>query len=130
MSAAANEALVRRAIEAIWLRGDLDVADEVFAGDYVDHNGLLPDLVVGPEAIKVRAALYRVAFPDLDVIVEQLSADEDMVVLRWTARSRATDAPAGAPGRSLAGITRCRLACGKISESWTAWEPVSSQPRR
>ena len=38
MSASANERLVRRAIEAIWNRGDLDVADELFAASYVNHR--------------------------------------------------------------------------------------------
>ena len=87
MSASAHEALVRRAIEAIWNRGDLDAADELFAPDYVNHYGLIADLVLGPEAIKISAALYRLAFPGLHVSVEEISTVEDTVVLRWTARS-------------------------------------------
>ena len=87
MSVSANEALVRRAIEAIWNRGDLDAADELFAADYVNHHGLIADLVLGPEAIKISAALYRVAFPGLHVSVEEISTVEDTVVLRWTART-------------------------------------------
>lgn len=59
-----NEALVRRGIDAIWNRGELVVADELFGPDYVNHDGLIPDLVHGPEAIKISVALYRVAFPD------------------------------------------------------------------
>lgn len=51
MSVSAHEAVVRRAIEAIWNRGDLDVADELFAADYVNHHGLISDLILGPEAI-------------------------------------------------------------------------------
>ena len=65
MSSSNNEALVRRAVESIWNRGDLDLADELFAPDYVNHHGLIADVVRGPEAIKVSAALYRLAFPDL-----------------------------------------------------------------
>ena len=67
MSASANEAVMRTAIEAIWNRGDLDVADDVFAADYVNHDGLIADLVRGPEAIKISAALHRLAFPGLHV---------------------------------------------------------------
>jgi hypothetical protein len=36
-------------IEAIWNRGDLDVADELFAPGFVNHNGLIMDLVFGPQ---------------------------------------------------------------------------------
>jgi len=39
------------------------VADEVFSPDYTNHGGLIPDLVRGPEAIKISVALYRIAFP-------------------------------------------------------------------
>ena len=73
--ASANETLVRRAIEAIWNRGDLDVADELFAPGFVNHNGLITDLVFGPEAIKISAAFYRLAFPDLHVTVEALTIE-------------------------------------------------------
>ena len=84
MSVSANEALVRRAIDAIWNRGDLDAADEFFADDYVNHYGLIPGFVLGPEAI-ISAALYRVAFPGLQVAVDDVRIVEDTVVLRWTA---------------------------------------------
>jgi hypothetical protein len=126
MSASANEALVCRAIEAIWNRGDLDVADELFAADYVNHDGVIAALVLGPEAIKISAALHRLAFPDLHVTIEESSTHDDIVVLHWTARRRSTDDPEGgvfAMNRQLlTGITRTRLTGGKIVESWTEWD--------
>src|SRR4029077_11327148 len=93
MSASANETLVRRAIEAIWNRGDLDVADELFAPGFVNHNGLITDLVLGPEAIKISAAFHRLAFPDLHVTVETVTIKEDTIVLCWTARRSSPDDP-------------------------------------
>ena len=65
MAEAQNAALVRRAVEEIWNRGQLDLADVLFAADYVNHAGLIPDLVRGPEAIKISVAFYRTAFPQL-----------------------------------------------------------------
>jgi hypothetical protein len=108
-----NAALVRRAVEAIWNRCELDVADELFAADYVNHDGLIPDLVRGPEAIKVSVALYRRAFPDLHIAVDELTTDREIVVLRWTARRQ--------DQRLLTGTTRTRVSNGKIGESWTEW---------
>jgi hypothetical protein len=126
MSASANEVLVRLAIDAIWNRGDLDVADDLFASNYVHHEGVIADLVRGPEAVKISAALHRLAFPDLCVTVENSSAYEDIVVLRWTARrasiSGLPDRAAAANPTSLTGTTRSRLIRGKIVESWTEWE--------
>ena len=128
MSASDNEALVRRAIEAIWNCGDLDVADDLFAPDYVNHDGLITDLVLGPEAIKITVALCRLAFPDLDVIVEELAASGETVVLRWTAQRLPADEPEDcaltASNKMLTGTTRIRLADGKMVESWTEWDGV------
>jgi hypothetical protein len=127
MSASAHEALVCQAIEMIWNRGDLAAADELFASGYVNHYGLIPDLVLGPEAVKVSAALYRVAFPGLHVTVEEISTVEDTVVLRWTARTAAHRLGSGAVGskpNSLTGTTRSRIAAGKIVESWTEWDRI------
>ena len=87
MSPAGKEALIRRAIDAIWNRGDLDVADQLFASNYVSHNGLITDVVLGPEAIKISAALHRLAFPDLRVVVDDVSTDEGILVVHWTASS-------------------------------------------
>jgi hypothetical protein len=128
MPVSANEALVRRAIEAIWNRGDLDVADEVFAAEYVNHDGLIVDLVRDPEAIKISAAFHRLAFPNLCVVVEQLSADEDTVVVGWTARPESVGwrdvGDGGSIQHSVKGITRSRFIDGKIVESWTEWDQI------
>lgn len=116
MAASDLAVLVRRAVEEIWNRGDLDLADRLVAPGYVNHGGLIPDLVRGPEAVKVGAALVRHAFPRLRVAVEDLVAEGEMVALRWAARAD----PAG-PG-SLAGVTFVRFAGGRIAESWTYWD--------
>ena len=119
-------AVLRRVVEEIWNAGHLDLADALFAPDYVNHGGLIPDLVYGPEAIKVSVALYRTAFPGFSVAVDELRGDGETAVLRWTARGRhrnSRDGPVAAAGRgSLTGTTRCRLTDGRIAESWTTWD--------
>jgi hypothetical protein len=123
MAEAHNAALVRRAVEEIWNRGKLDVADVLFASDYINHAGLIPDFVRGPEAIKISVAFYRTAFPTLQITIDTLTTKRDAVVLRWTARSSA--APTGlaaiAPPGALAGMIVSRCAGGRIVESWMQW---------
>ncbi|MFL5758807.1 MAG: ester cyclase [Thermomicrobiales bacterium] len=117
--------VVRLAIEEIWNQGALELADCLFAPDYINHGGLIPDLVRGPEAIKVSVASYRLAFPALQIAVEDLTSEGERVTLRWVARST----PAGdgiangsaEPQRSLVGMTVSRFAGGQIAESWTDW---------
>jgi hypothetical protein len=123
MSASANEAVVRLAIDAIWNRGDLDVADELFSPDYVNVDSQIGDLVAGPESIKLSAALYRLAFPDLHVTVEWLAANVDTVVVHWRA-SRGPPGPDGAITAQqwlLRGTTHSRLFGGRIVETRTDW---------
>jgi len=126
MTASPNGALVRRAIAAIWNRGELALADALFAPDYVNHGGLIPDLVRGPEAIKVSVVLYRAAFPGLQLSVEDLLVQGEMVAVRWLARRPRPPAAArpGAPGAAapLMGMTFGRCVAGQIAESWTCWQ--------
>lgn len=115
MAEAHNAALVRRAVMEIWNRGKLDVADVLFAADYINHAGLIPDFVRGPEAIKISVAFYRTAFPPFQIFIDALTAKRDAVLLRWTARS-------SAPPGALTGIIVSRCAGGQIVESWMHWD--------
>jgi predicted ester cyclase len=123
MAEAHNAALVRRAVVEIWNRGKLEVADVLFAADYVNHAGLIADFVRGSEAMKVSVALYRAAFPDLQITIEQLTAKRNAVVLRWSARStpRMRSVTSGTRG-TLLGMMVCRFAHGQIAESWMHWD--------
>ncbi|GEM_PF-371721 len=127
MSAVRDRALVRTAVEAIWNRGDLDVADGLFSADYVNHGGLIPDLVRGPEAIKLSVALYRRAFPDLHLAIERLETEGETVVLEWIARGAPPWAPLAEQGETLSGVTRLRVATGQIAESWMSWDTAVLQ---
>jgi steroid delta-isomerase-like uncharacterized protein len=124
-----NAAVVRRAVEEIWNLGDVDVADALFAPEYVNHDGLIPDLVRGPEAIKISVAMYRSAFPNMHVDVEGLIATGEEVALRWRACNASPDWVAGSSctmsQSGLAGMTFGVLANGKIAESWTYWDQGS-----
>jgi predicted SnoaL-like aldol condensation-catalyzing enzyme len=80
-----NTAVVRRVVEHIWNRGDLALADLLFAAGYVNHGGLIPDLVSGPEAIKLSVALFRTAFPAFHISIEDITAEGDTVKLHWAA---------------------------------------------
>ena len=122
MSEDANKALVRRFYEEVWARGNLDVADEVFADRYERHDFRAGEPERGPEGQKRIAAAFRAAFPDLTWEIEFLLADGDFVAGRWTAAGTHLGAWAGveATGRSVrfSGINVFRFADGKVVEIW------------
>lgn len=130
MAAERNRLLVRQAIEEIWNGGDLDLADRLFAPDYINHGGLIPDLVRGPEAIKVSVVLYRRAFPQFHLTVIELFAQEQSVAVRWAAHRAPDRTPSNGDmdnsSDSLLGMTIGRVTGGQIVESWTCWESGST----
>ena len=122
MSTEANKAIVRRFYDEVWVGGNLDAADEVFAADYVRHDLRATQAEPGPEGQKRIAADFRAAFPDLSFAVDFLLAEGDLVAGRWTATgthlgSWAGVAPTGRTMR-LSAINVFRFADGKVVELW------------
>ncbi len=118
-----NKEAVRRLIEEVWNCGELSVADEIVATDYVRHDtgDALP--ANGPEGIKHIVAMMRAMVPNLKIELEALVAEGDIVVGRYVTVGTDTRgylgmAPTGRTLRTLA-IQMFRFANGKIVESWT-----------
>lgn len=119
MPAEENKAVVRRAWEAV-SEGNLDVTEEVYAADCVIHE---PDEDMhGVEAVKQFIGMFRKAFPDLHMTVEDLVAEGDKVTGRWTARGTHRGELMGIPASgnqvTVTGITIHRIEGGEIAEEW------------
>lgn len=126
MSTEENKALARRVIEQMFNEGNLDVADELLALDYVDHDPTLPEDVHGPEGFKEYVGMYRSAFPDLHVQIEDQIAEGDRVATRWTGTGTHDGDLAGiAPtGKrvTVPGMEIVRIANGKLVEGWEGYD--------
>lgn len=120
MSTEENKALVRRATEEIWNQKKLALVDEIAAEDSVTHLSTMT--IQGPEQYKQLAAMYFSAFPDLHLTIEDLIAEGDRVVTRWTARGTHQGEFMGIPptGKqaTTTGMTVSRIVGGKFVESW------------
>jgi predicted ester cyclase len=73
--------------------------------------------------------MYRIAFPDLELTIEDQVAEGDEVVTRFTARGTHRGELMGIPptGRKVVvtGISIDRLVNGKTVESWTNYDVLS-----
>ena len=122
-----NKALVRRVIEEVWNQGKLDVAEEIFATDYIFHAPL-PGEVRGPEGPKQRVSMYRTAIPNLQLTIEDQIAEGDKVVTRWTSTGTHKGELMGIPPTdvevTVTGIVISRIAGGKIVEDWWNWDTL------
>ena len=88
-----------------------------------DHVGHLPiGDHYGPEGVRIDVAAYRAAFPDLSVTLEDLLADGDKVVRRFTLRGTHRHPFLGVPATRepvvLRGIAIDRLVDARLVESW------------
>ena len=77
--------IVRRMIEEGFNEGNLDLADELAADDLVVHEAAMDEPIRGREGYKEFLETYRSAFPDAHIEIEELTAEGDTVVARWTA---------------------------------------------
>ena len=59
-----NKALARRWSEELWSRGNLAVADEIIAADYVRHDPGDPFPAHGPNDVKRIVTMLRTMLPD------------------------------------------------------------------
>jgi predicted ester cyclase len=128
---AANRLIGRRVLLELWGEGRLEVADELYAPNYVDHVSRGPESgeVMGPEGIKQAVTMFRRAFPDLHYMVHEGIAQGDLVMTRFSARGTQEGQFLGlAPtGRvvTYTGIDLNRIAGGKIVESWVNYDALA-----
>jgi steroid delta-isomerase-like uncharacterized protein len=123
-----NKAILRRWFEEVWNKGRSEAIEEMFAADGIAH-GLSDDpekLMQGPADFKPFHAAFRGAFPDVDIVVEDLIAEGDKVAARCSVRGKhmgdhlgvaASHAPV-----EFTGITIVRINDGKIVEAWNNFD--------
>jgi steroid delta-isomerase-like uncharacterized protein len=118
-----NKATARRVFEEIFNQGKFQVADEIYARDFVNH-GLHRNASLQED----QAAVHweKRAFPDLKMTVDLMVAEGDLVTVVWTMRGTNTTAASPLPATGvkieLRGITVWRIVDGKIREEWTSFD--------
>jgi steroid delta-isomerase-like uncharacterized protein len=123
-----NKAIVRRLFAELWNNGNLLVADEIFSPNYAHCDPSTPDFGRGPDSEKRRVALYRGAFPDIHLTIEDVIAEGETVMTRWSCRGTHKGnfngiAPTG-KHITISGVTVARVSSGKIAEGYVNWDAL------
>ena len=121
-----NIEVVRAWIDDAWSGGNLAVADDLLAEEFVLHDPVAGREVVGRDAERALISGLRQAIPDLAFTIDDIVADGDNVTIRWLAEGTHGGELLGfaATGRALAirGVDMYRLTELRIAESWTFWD--------
>jgi steroid delta-isomerase-like uncharacterized protein len=123
-----NKALVRRFIEEVWNKGNLDVIDELVAENHVDHDPAQAGSPGGRQGVRAFVEMYRSAYPDTHLDIGEVIAEGDLVAMTWSATGTHQGELMGiAPtGRSVTvtGIGVDRISGGQIVESWANYDSL------
>jgi predicted ester cyclase len=119
----------RRLLEEGFNEGKFDLIDQWVAPDAVNHDPGLPaslSALRGPDLLRRTVEMYRAAFPDVRMVVDEAIDGGDKVALRWHAEGTQQGelqglSPTGARV-SVTGISIDHWRDGKIAESWTEWD--------
>ena len=117
-----NKTIVRNFVEEVWNKSNLDAVETYFAADFVDHNPARPGSPSGAEGAKQVFKMFKAAFPDLHFTIEDIMAEGDKVVWRWSSVGTNTGSLMGMPATNkqakVTGIEIYRVVTGKIAERW------------
>ena len=119
-----HKVIVRRFFEEAWNQQNLNVVDEIFAPTVL-FNGQ----VVTRETLKQTLAGRRIAFPDIQVTVEDQVAEGEKVSTRrtWHATHRGPYRGVAPTGKQVkwTQISIVRFSEGRIVEDWTVADELS-----
>jgi steroid delta-isomerase-like uncharacterized protein len=117
-----NKAIVRRATEELFNKNNLAVIEELYATNFVSHGTVTPEVTPDREGYKQFVTMSHTALPDFHTTIEDMIAEGDKVVQRFTGRGTHKDEFMGIPptGKqvTVTGIAIDRIAGGKIVENW------------
>ena len=113
----ANKALASRFHEDLFDQGNQAAAAEILAPDFVWHAPPQEIFVTGPEAVNTVAADLRAFIPDFVLTEDDVIAEGDRVVIRWTLTGTAQTESGGVPV-IYTGIDIFRIENGQLAELW------------
>jgi predicted ester cyclase len=117
-----NKAIAQRLFDAI-NNGTVDELPHVVAPDVVDHNAVIFMQPEGPGGVEEGIRMLLQGFPDLHLTTEEILAEGDKVVIRFTMSGTNTGDYRGLPAPTQQyfeseAIAILRIADGRVAELW------------
>jgi steroid delta-isomerase-like uncharacterized protein len=117
--------ITRRLNKEVWNQGKLSTIDELVSSDFVNHSPA-PGLPADREGFKQFVMMYRNAFPDVKITIEDIVAEGDRVMIRWSATGTHKGEIMGVEPTNkevdVTGMSENRISNGKVVEQWNEFD--------
>jgi steroid delta-isomerase-like uncharacterized protein len=118
-----NNRIARDFFESAWNRGDFSVLDKYLSPDTVDYSTLHGQPEHGSESFRQIISMFRSAFPDIHLNIEDEIYTGNKVVHRWmlngTHQAPFMGVPATGKRVGFTGMTIVEMEGGKIRGRWS-----------
>ncbi|MFW9951682.1 MAG: ester cyclase [Candidatus Thorarchaeota archaeon] len=120
--------LAERSLQ-IWNEGNLNLVDELYASNCIRHEVDISEDLIGTEAYKEYVTFLRTAYPDFNVIADELIIKDDKMVTRWTLTGTNTgprgEMPPTGNKTKISGVNVNKIVEGKTVEEWVYYNNAS-----
>lgn len=118
-----NKDFIKVYTEDFWNKHNIDAFDKYFSSDFIVH---FPEGDMTAEQYKGLCQAYFAAFPDLNIITDDLIAEGNKVMKMWTANCTQKGDFMGIPATGkpvvVKGIEMFLIVDGKIAELWACMD--------
>jgi steroid delta-isomerase-like uncharacterized protein len=115
-----NKALIRRVLDELYNQRNLALIDAVATENVIEHTPSID--LNGRDSWKQYATMFLTAFPDITLSIDDLIAEDDTVVARWTVQAThkglLRNIPPTGKKITFSGIAIYRFSDKKIDEGW------------
>lgn len=117
-----NKAMIRRFVEEVKNKRQLDRLGDIFASDYHEHNTTVSGFGPGVEGYKNFLNHLFTAFPEDNVTIDEIVAEDDRVAYRATEtgthKAEFLGIPATGKSATWTETQFFRIRDGKVVEHW------------
>lgn len=129
MTSEENKEIARTHTTGVWNEQNLDLIDELYSPDYVGHWFQVDGSDSDRAALKAFIQAMLAAFPDFEMTIDFIHADEDFVTTGVTATGTHDGElmgiqPTGGTLRDMPAQITNRIEDGRVVEGWATWDAL------
>jgi steroid delta-isomerase-like uncharacterized protein len=122
---------VKRFFDEVMGKGNMKAIDELVADNFVEHYVPNPSVPANKTGLTQTMTMFRTAFPDLQITVEDIIAKGDKVwaytTMRGTNKGEFMGMPATGKKIEVKGVDIVRFVDGKAVEHWGVSDDLAMQ---